>query len=83
MIAAAVGMSVRQRSLSLPPLPRFLTRAMIHSYGVSLRANIALWLHAGVSMRDGPSQMRWEDLAMLRPFLVVVLYPSDANQALN
>lgn len=85
MVAAAVGMSVRQKKPFASTFAAFLTRAydFIRMAAVS-RANIRLaGSHAGVSIgEDGPSQMGLEDLTMMRAvFGSTVLYPSDANQA--
>jgi len=84
LIAAAVGMSVRQRIPFASTFAAFFTRAydFIRMAAVS-RANIRLCgSHAGVSIgEDGPSQMGLEDLAMMRAvFGSTVLYPCDANQ---
>lgn len=85
MVAAAVGMSVRNYIPFASTFAAFLTRAydFIRMAAVS-RANIRLCgSHAGVSIgEDGPSQMGLEDLSMMRAvFASTVLYPSDANQA--
>jgi transketolase len=85
MVAAAVGMSVRQKIPFASTFAAFFTRAydFIRMAAVS-RANIRLCgSHAGVSIgEDGPSQMALEDLAMMRAvFGSTVLYPCDANQA--
>jgi transketolase len=84
MIAAAVGMSVREKKPFASTFAAFLSRAydFIRMAAIS-RANIRLCgSHAGVSIgEDGPSQMALEDLAMLRAvYGSTVLYPSDANQ---
>jgi transketolase len=84
MVAAAVGMSVRQKIPFASTFAAFFTRAydFIRMAAVS-RANIRLCgSHAGVSIgEDGPSQMALEDLAMMRAvFGSTVLYPCDANQ---
>jgi transketolase len=84
MVAAAVGMSVRNKIPFASTFAAFLTRAydFIRMAAIS-RANIRLvGSHAGVSIgEDGPSQMALEDLAMLRAvFGSTVLYPCDANQ---
>jgi transketolase len=84
LIAAAVGMSVRQRIPFASTFAAFFTRAydFIRMAAVS-RANIRLCgSHAGVSIgEDGPSQMGLEDLSMMRAvFGSTVLYPCDANQ---
>jgi len=84
MIAAAVGMSVREKKPFASTFAAFLSRAydFIRMAAIS-RANIRLCgSHAGVSIgEDGPSQMALEDLAMLRAvYGSTVLYPSDPNQ---
>jgi transketolase len=84
MIAAAVGMQVRNYVPFASTFAAFLTRAydFIRMAAVS-RANIRLsGSHAGVSIgEDGPSQMGLEDLAALRAvWSSTVLYPCDANQ---
>ena len=84
MIAAAVGLQVRDWIPFASTFAAFLTRAydFIRMAAVS-RANIRLCgSHAGVSIgEDGPSQMALEDLAMMRAVGgSTVLYPSDANQ---
>jgi len=72
LIAAAVGMSVRQRIPFASTFAAFFTRAydFIRMAAVS-RANIRLCgSHAGVSIgEDGPSQMGLEDLSMMRAVL--------------
>ncbi len=84
MVAAAVGMSVRQRIPFASTFAAFFTRAydFIRMAAIS-RANIRLCgSHAGVSIgEDGPSQMGLEDLSMMRAvFGSTVVYPCDANQ---
>jgi transketolase len=84
MIAAAVGMQVRDWVPFASTFAAFLTRAydFIRMAAIS-RANIRLvGSHAGVSIgEDGPSQMALEDLAALRAVHgSAVLHPSDANQ---
>jgi transketolase len=84
MVAAAVGMQVREWKPFASTFAAFFTRAydFIRMSAVS-RANIALCgSHAGVSIgEDGPSQMALEDLAALRAVhSSTVLYPCDANQ---
>ncbi|BAZ53519.1 transketolase [Nostoc sp. NIES-4103] len=84
MIAAAVGLQVRQYKPFASSFAAFLSRGydFVRMAGVS-RANIKLvGSHAGVSIgQDGPSQMALEDLAALRAvWSSTVLYPSDANQ---
>ena len=84
MIAAAVGLQVRDWVPFVSTFAAFLTRAydFIRMAAVS-RANLRLCgSHAGVSIgEDGPSQMGLEDLAMMRAVHgSTVLYPCDANQ---
>ncbi|BAZ28790.1 transketolase [Cylindrospermum sp. NIES-4074] len=84
MVAAAVGLQVRQYKPFASTFAAFLTRAydFIRMAAIS-RANIKLvGSHAGVSIgQDGPSQMGLEDLAAFRAVgSSTVLYPSDANQ---
>ncbi|MBD2386872.1 transketolase [Cylindrospermum sp. FACHB-282] len=84
MVAAAVGLQVRQYKPFASTFAAFLTRAydFVRMAAIS-RANIKLvGSHAGVSIgQDGPSQMGLEDLAALRAvWNSTVLYPSDANQ---
>jgi transketolase len=84
MIAAAVGLQVRDWVPFASTFAAFLTRAydFIRMAAVS-RANLRLCgSHAGVSIgEDGPSQMGLEDLAMMRAVHgSTVLYPCDANQ---
>ncbi|QSJ15858.1 transketolase [Nostoc sp. UHCC 0702] len=84
MIAAAVGLQVRQYKPFASSFAAFLTRGydFVRMAAVS-RANIRLvGSHAGVSIgQDGPSQMALEDLAAFRAvWSSTVLYPSDANQ---
>jgi transketolase len=84
MVAAAVGLQVRQYNPFASTFAAFLTRAydFIRMAAVS-HANMKLvGSHAGVSIgQDGPSQMGLEDLAAFRAvWNSTVLYPSDANQ---
>jgi transketolase len=84
MVAAAVGMQVRDWVPFASSFACFLTRAydFVRMAAVS-RASIRLCgSHAGVSIgEDGPSQMGLEDLAAFRAVHgSTVLYPSDANQ---
>ena len=86
-IATAVGMQVRGWTPYVSTFAAFLTRAydFIRMAAVS-RASLRLsGSHAGVSIgEDGPSQMALEDLAMMRAINgSTVLYPSDANQAVQ
>jgi transketolase len=84
MVAAAVGLQVREWVPFASTFAAFFTRAydFIRMAAVS-RADIRLsGSHAGVSIgEDGPSQMGLEDLAMMRAVhSSTVLYPCDANQ---
>lgn len=84
MVAAAVGLQVRQYNPFASSFAAFLSRAydFIRMAAIS-RANIKLvGSHAGVSIgEDGPSQMALEDLAALRAvWSSTVLYPCDGNQ---
>ncbi|MBW4565487.1 MAG: transketolase [Mojavia pulchra JT2-VF2] len=84
MVAAAVGLQVRQYKPFASSFAAFLTRAydFVRMAAIS-RANIKLvGSHAGVSIgQDGASQMALEDLAIFRAvWSSTVLYPSDANQ---
>ena len=86
-VATAVGMQVRGWTPYVSTFAAFLTRAydFIRMAAVS-RASLRLsGSHAGVSIgEDGPSQMALEDLAMMRAINgSTVLYPSDANQAVQ
>lgn len=85
LVAAAVGLSVRDYQPFASTFAAFFTRAFdfIRMAAIS-RANIKLCgSHAGVSIgEDGPSQMALEDLAMMRAVHgSLVFYPSDPNQA--
>lgn len=84
MLAAAVGMSVRNYAPFASSFAAFWTRAfdfirMAAVSGANLRLSGS---HAGVSIgEDGPSQMALEDIAMMRAVHgSTVLQPSDANQ---
>jgi transketolase len=84
LVAAAVGMQVRNWKPFASTFAAFFTRAydFVRMAAIS-RANIRLCgSHAGVSIgEDGPSQMALEDLAAFRAVHgSTVLYPSDANQ---
>jgi transketolase len=84
LVAAAVGMQVREWKPFASTFAAFFTRAydFVRMAAIS-RANIRLsGSHAGVSIgEDGPSQMALEDLAAFRAIHgSTVLYPSDANQ---
>jgi transketolase len=81
MVAAAVGMSVREYVPFASTFAAFFSRAydFIRMAAIS-RANIRLsGSHAGVEIgADGPSQMALEDLAAMRAVSgSTVLYPSD------
>jgi transketolase len=84
MVAAAVGLQVREWNPFASSFACFLTRAYdFVRMGAVSRARIRLCgSHAGVSIgEDGPSQMGLEDLAMMRAVSgSLVLYPCDANQ---
>jgi transketolase len=85
MVAAAVGMQTRGWKPFASSFGAFLSRAydFIRMAAIS-DADIKLCgSHVGVSIGpDGPSQMALEDIAAFRAVLdSVVLYPSDANQA--
>lgn len=84
MVAAAVGLQVRQYKPFASTFAAFLSRAydFVRMAAIS-RANIKLvGSHAGISIgQDGPSQMALEDLASFQAvWNSTVLYPSDANQ---
>jgi transketolase len=85
MVAAAVGLAVRNYVPFASTFAAFLTRAydFIRMAAIS-QASIRLsGSHAGVEIgADGPSQMALEDLAMMRAVHgSTVLYPSDATSA--
>lgn len=84
MLAAAVGMSVRNYVPFASSFAAFMSRAydfirMAAISGANLRLSGS---HAGISIgEDGPSQMALEDIAMMRAVHgSTVLQPSDANQ---
>ena len=84
MVAAAVGMQVRNWVPFASTFAAFFTRAydFIRMAAIS-RANVRFCgSHAGVSIgEDGPSQMALEDFAAFRAVhSSAVLHPSDANQ---
>jgi transketolase len=84
MIAAAVGLQVRNWKPFVSTFGAFLSRAydFIRMAAFS-EADLKLCgSHVGVSIgEDGPSQMALEDIAALRAvFGSVVLYPCDPNQ---
>jgi transketolase len=87
MVAAAVGMQTRGWKPFASSFGAFLSRAydFIRMAAIS-NADLKLCgSHVGVSIGpDGPSQMALEDIAAFRAVLdSVVLYPSDANQAVE
>lgn len=84
MIAAAVGLQVRNYKPFASSFAAFLSRAydFVRMAAIS-HANLKLvGSHAGVSIgQDGPSQMGLEDIAAFRAiWSSTVLYPCDANQ---
>jgi transketolase len=85
MVAAAVGMQTRGWKPFASSFGAFLSRAYdFIRMGAISAADVKLCgSHVGVSIGpDGPSQMALEDIAAFRAVLdSVVLYPSDANQA--
>ncbi|HEX3608138.1 MAG TPA: transketolase [Solirubrobacterales bacterium] len=85
MVAAAVGMQTRGWKPFASSFGAFLSRAydFIRMAAISGADLKLCGSHVGVSIGpDGPSQMALEDIASLRAVLgSVVLYPSDANQA--
>jgi len=85
MVAAGVGLQTRGWKPFASSFGAFLSRAydFVRMAAIS-EADLKLCgSHVGVSIGpDGPSQMALEDIASLRAvFGSVVLYPSDANQA--
>jgi transketolase len=85
MVAAAIGLQTRGWKPFASSFGAFLSRAydFIRMAPIS-EADLKLCgSHVGVSIGpDGPSQMALEDIAAFRAVLdSVVLYPSDANQA--
>lgn len=87
MVAAAVGLQTRGWKPFASSFGAFLSRAYdFVRMGAISAADLKLCgSHVGVSIGpDGPSQMALEDIASLRAvFDSVVLYPSDANQAVQ
>jgi transketolase len=85
MVAAAIGMQTRGWKPFASSFGAFLSRAYdFVRMGAISDADLKLCgSHVGVSIGpDGPSQMALEDIASLRAvFGSVILYPSDANQA--
>jgi transketolase len=87
MVAAGVGLQTRGWKPFASSFGAFLSRAydFVRMAAIS-NADLKLCgSHVGVSIGpDGPSQMALEDVASLRAvFGSVVLYPSDANQAVR
>ena len=87
MVAAAVGMQTRGWKPFASSFGAFLSRAydFVRMAAISDADLKLCGSHVGVSIgADGPSQMALEDIASLRAvFGSVVLYPSDANQAVQ
>ncbi|HEX6688883.1 MAG TPA: transketolase [Solirubrobacterales bacterium] len=87
MVAAAVGLQTRGWKPFASSFGAFLSRAYdFVRMGAISDADLKLCgSHVGVSIGpDGPSQMALEDIASLRAvYGSVVLYPSDANQAVQ
>jgi transketolase len=87
MVAAAVGMQTRGWKPFASSFGAFLSRAydFVRMAAISTADLKLCGSHVGVSIGpDGPSQMALEDIASLRAVLgSVVLYPSDANQAVR
>jgi transketolase len=87
MVAAGVGLQTRGWKPFASSFGAFLSRAYdFVRMGAISAADLKLCgSHVGVSIGpDGPSQMALEDIASLRAvFDSVVLYPSDANQAVQ
>jgi transketolase len=85
MVASAIGLQARGWKPFASSFGAFLSRAYdFVRMGAISAADLKLCgSHVGVSIGpDGPSQMALEDIASLRAVLgSVVLYPSDANQA--
>jgi transketolase len=87
LVAAAVGMQTRGWKPFASSFGAFLSRAydFVRMAAISDADLKLCGSHVGVSIGpDGPSQMALEDIASLRAvFGSVVLYPSDANQAVQ
>src|SRR6476659_4437553 len=87
MVAAAVGMQTRGWKPFASSFGAFLSRAydFIRMAAISDADLKLCGSHVGVSIGpDGPSQMALEDIAAFRAVLdSVILYPSDANQAVE
>jgi transketolase len=85
MVAAGVGLQTRGWKPFASSFGAFLSRAydFIRMAAISDADLKLCGSHVGVSIGpDGPSQMALEDIAAFRAVLgSVVLYPSDANQA--
>jgi transketolase len=87
MVAAGVGLQTRGWKPFASSFGAFLSRAydFVRMAAISDADLKLCGSHVGVSIGpDGPSQMALEDIASLRAVLgSVVLYPSDANQAVE
>jgi transketolase len=87
LVAAAVGLQTRGWKPFASSFGAFLSRAydFVRMAAISDADLKLCGSHVGVSIGpDGPSQMALEDIASLRAVLgSVVLYPSDANQAVR
>jgi transketolase len=85
MVAAGIGLQTRGWKPFASTFGAFLSRAydFIRMAPISMADLKLCGSHVGVSIGpDGPSQMALEDIAAFRAVLdSVVLYPSDANQA--
>jgi transketolase len=85
MVAAGVGLQTRGWKPFASSFGAFLSRAydFVRMAAISDADLKLCGSHVGVSIGpDGPSQMALEDIASLRAvYGSVVLYPSDANQA--
>jgi transketolase len=85
MVAAGIGLQTRGWKPFASSFGAFLSRAydFVRMAPISAADLKLCGSHVGVSIGpDGPSQMALEDIASLRAVLgSVVLYPSDANQA--
>ena len=85
LVAAAIGMQTRGWKPFASSFGAFLSRAydFVRMAAISDADLKLCGSHVGVSIGpDGPSQMALEDIASLRAVLgSVILYPSDANQA--
>jgi transketolase len=87
MVAAGIGLQTRDWKPFASSFGAFLSRAydFIRMAPISDADLKLCGSHVGVSIGpDGPSQMALEDIASLRAvFDSVILYPSDANQAVQ